>query len=46
MTNNEKGLSSKIKVGGQELKVVSQFQYIDMIISKEGSRIEILSSAA
>lgn len=43
MMNNEKRLSSKIKVSGQKLKLESQFKYVGLIISEGGPRIEIIS---
>lgn len=46
MTNNEKCLSSKIKVGCYELKVVDHFKYIGLFIIGEDSRIEIFPRAA
>lgn len=46
MTNNEEELSTNIKVGGQELKVLRQYKYLGLIISEEGSGREIISSAA
>lgn len=34
--SNKKRFSSKIKVGGQELKLMKQFNYLGSIISEEG----------
>lgn len=45
MMSNEKVLSSTIKAGSQELKVLSQFNYFGSFISKEDCRIEIISKA-
>lgn len=39
-------LLTKIKVDGQNLKVMSQFKYLGSTISKEGKRIEITSNAS
>ena len=46
MTNNPNGFQRKIKIKGQRLEEVENFEYLGAIISNEGSRPEILSRIA
>ena len=46
MTNNPHGFQTEIKIKGQRLKEVENFQYLGAIISNEGSKPEILSRIA
>ena len=39
-------IQTKITQGGQQLKQVTQFKYLGAIISKEGSKLEVLSRVA
>ena len=43
MTNNPNGFQREIKIKGQRLEEVENFKYLGAIISKEGSKPEILS---
>ena len=42
MTNNPNGFQREIKIKGQRLEEVENFQYLGEIISNEGSKPEIL----
>ena len=42
MTNNPNGFQTEIKINGQRLEEVENFQYLGAIISNEGSKSEIL----
>ena len=46
MTNNPNGFQREIKIKGQRLEEVENFKYLGAIISKEGSKPEILSRIA
>ena len=46
MTNNTSGINTEIKVNGQKLETVTSFEYLDPIITIEGSKPEILSRVA
>ena len=46
MTNNPNGSKREIKIKGQRLEEVENFKYLGAIISKEGSKPEILSRIA
>ena len=46
MTNNTSGISTEIRVNGQKLETVTSFKYLGSVLSKEGSKLEILSSIA
>ena len=46
MTNNTGGINTEIKVNGQKLETVTSFNYLDSVISDEGSKPKILSRAA
>ena len=40
MTNNTSGISTEIKVSGQELETVTSFKYLGSTINDEGSKPE------
>ena len=46
MTNNTRGISSDIGIGGQNLKTVQSFKYLGSFKADEGSKQEILSRIA
>ena len=46
MTNNPNGFQREIKIKGQRLEEVENFKYLGVIISNEGSKLEILSRIA
>ena len=46
MTNNPNGFQREIKIKGQRLEEVENFEYLGAIISNEGSKPEILSRIA
>ena len=46
MTNNPNGFQREIKIKGQKLKEVENFNYLGKIISNEGLKPEILSRIA
>ena len=46
MTNNTSGISTEIKVYEQKLETVTSFKYLALVITDEGSRLEILSRTA
>ena len=43
MTNNTRGISSDIRIGGQNLETVQFFKYLGSVMTNEGSKQEILS---
>ena len=46
MTNNIKGISLGIRIGGQKLETVQSFKYLGSVVTDEGSKQEILSRIA
>ena len=46
MANSATPITRKITVSRQELKTVNQFKYLGAILSKEGSKTEVLARAA
>ena len=46
MTNNTSGINKKIKVNRQKLETVTNFQYLDSVITGEDSKPQILSRIA
>ena len=46
MTNNTSGINTEIKVNGQKLATVTNFKYLDSVITDQGSKPEILSRIA
>ena len=46
MTNNTKGISLDIRIGGQKLETVQSFKYLGSVVTDEGSKQEILSRIA
>ena len=46
MTNNIKGISLDIRIGGQKLETVQNFKYLGSVVTDEGSKQEILSRIA
>ena len=46
MTNSTSGINTEIKVNGQKLETVTSFKYLGSVVTDEGSKLEILSSAA
>ena len=46
MTNNIKGISLDIRIGGQKLETVQSFKYLGSVMADEGSKQEILSRIA
>ena len=43
VTNNIKGISSDVRIGGQKLETVQSFKYLGSVVTDEGSKQEILS---
>ena len=46
MTNNIKGISVNIRIGGQKLETVWSFKYLGSVVTDEGSEQDILSRIA
>ena len=46
MTNNTKGISLDVRIGGQKLETVQSFKYLGSVVSDEGSKQEIMSRIA
>ena len=46
MTNNTKGISLDVSIGGQKLETVQSFKYLGSVVSDEGSKQEIMSRIA
>ena len=46
MTNNIKGISLDVRIGGQKLETVQSFKYLGSVVTDEGSKQEILSRIA
>ena len=46
MTNNIKGISLDVRIGGQKLETVQSFKYLGSVVMDEGSKQEILSRIA
>ena len=46
MTNNTKGISLNVRIGGQKLGTVQSFKYLGSVVTDEGSKQEILSRIA
>ena len=46
MTNNTKGISLDVRIGGQKLETVQSFRYLGSVVTDEGSKQEILSRIA
>ena len=46
MTNNTKGISLDVRIGGQKLETVQSFRYLGSVVTDEGSKQEIMSSIA
>ena len=46
MTNNTSGISTEIKVNGQNCETVTGFKYLRSVVSDEASKPEILSRIA
>ena len=46
MTNNTKGISLDVRIGGQKLETVQSFKYLGSVVTDEGSKQEILSRIA
>ena len=44
MTNNTKGISLDVRIGGQKLETVQRFKYLDSVVTDEGSKQEIMSN--
>ena len=40
MTNHTSGIKKEIKVNGQRLETVASFEYLDLVVSDEGSKPE------
>ena len=45
-TNNIKGISFDIRIGGQKLETVQSFKYLGSVVTDEGSKQEIMSKIA
>ena len=45
-TNNIKGISLDVRIGGQKLETVQSFKYLGSVLTDEGSKQEILSRIA
>ena len=46
MTNNTKGISLHVRIGGQKLETVQSFKYLGSVVTDEGSKQEIMSRIA
>ena len=46
MTNNTCGINTEIEVNGQKLETVTSFKHPGLVITDEGSKLEILSRIA
>ena len=46
MTKNTSGINGEIKVNGQKHEIVKSFKYLGTVITREGSKPEILSRIA
>ena len=46
MTNNIKGISLDIRIGGQKLETIQSFKYLGLLVTDEGLKQEILSRIA
>ena len=46
MTNNTRGINTKIKINGQKLETVTGFKHQGSVMTDEGSKPEILSRTA
>ena len=46
ITNNTRGISSDVRIGGQNLETVQRFKYLGSVMTNEGSKQEILSRIA
>ena len=46
MTNNTKGISLDVRIGGQKLETVQSFKYLGSVVTDEGSKQEIMSRIA
>ena len=46
ITNNNRGISSDIRINGQNLEAVQSFKYLVSLMTDEGSKQEILSRIA
>ena len=46
MTNNTKGISLDVRIGGQEVETVQSFKYLGSVVTDEGSKQEIMSRIA
>ena len=46
MTNNAKGISLDVRIGGQKLETVQSFKYLGSVMTDEGSKQEIMSRIA
>ena len=46
MTNNTSGINTGIKVNGLKLETVTSFEYLDSVMTDEGSKPEIFSRIA
>ena len=46
MTNNTKGISVDVRIGGQKLETVQSFKYLGSLVTDEGSKQEIMSRIA
>ena len=46
MINNTRGISSVIRIGGQNLETVQSFKYLALVMMDEGSKKEIMSRIA
>ena len=45
-TNNTRGISPDIRIGGQTLETVKRFKYLGLVMTDEGSKREIWSRIA
>ena len=46
MTNNTRGISLDVRIGGQKLETVQSFKYLGSVVTDEGSKQEIMSRIA
>ena len=46
MTNNTKGISLDVRIGGQKLETVQSFKYLGSVVTDEGAKQEIMSRIA